>query len=128
MPKELLFFPMGCFSSKAKVAICTGTVTDFNTEVKGVLKITCPKNLPSSRRVKVEHVEHGLLIGYEILQGGGGGGGGDFGGVGGAIYVVKMPLFVTIPGEIQEGQIWEVRVGRRGVGRRGDSHFANTVS
>lgn len=109
------YFPMGCFSSKAKVATCTGTVTNPKTEARGVIKITCPKNLPSSRTVKVMHVDHGRLNPSQTHHGGGGRGGGEFPGAAGG-YWEGRPLFVTFPKEIQEGQIWEVRVDRRGVG------------
>mmetsp|Transcript_4235 Transcript_4235/g.8577 ORF Transcript_4235/g.8577 Transcript_4235/m.8577 type:complete len:141 (+) Transcript_4235:480-902(+) len=89
---------------KAKVANCSGTVTNPKTEARGVIKITCPKNLPSNRTVKVIHIDHGPLITSRVHQGGGGGE------QSGMSYWKELPLFVTIPKVIQEGQIWEYKV------------------
>ncbi|GMI39936.1 hypothetical protein TrCOL_g7901 [Triparma columacea] len=93
---------MGGFSSKPKVATCTGIVTDPKTKARGVIQITCPDNLPSDRTVKVIHGDHGPLFpSTEHVRAGG---------FGGKAFDKGEPLYVTFPKTIQAGQIWEYKV------------------
>ncbi|GMH69228.1 hypothetical protein TrRE_jg8204 [Triparma retinervis] len=113
---------MGCFSSKAKVAICTGIVTDPKTKARGVIQITCPDNLPSNRKVKVIHVDHGPLCPttMHIRDP-----------LGRYPADVGQPLYVTFPKTIQEGQVWEYKVeapitlfgDERYIGELGDDDY-----
>lgn len=58
---------MGCGASKAKIAICTGAVSNPKDGAVGVLSMTVPADWEAGYLLKLHHDVHGLLVKFRTV-------------------------------------------------------------